>query len=334
MCRKRLPNTMEAFLRFVAPYGSSLAIGLESTFNWYWFYDGCVEHGLEVYLGNPYYMKAISCDKRKNDRLDAEKIANLLRAGMFPLAHGCSGPKRSVRDLVRQRNKLVYMRSDLLGHTRCSFYQQGDLGMRSADIKNKSTRMAAVQHFKDKDVRYGAERFMAVTNTLDRQVHELEQHIATQAQLHYGEEMVLLRGIPGAGPVISTTIVYETDAIARFRKRQHYSSYCRLSKPSLSSNGKRVGTGNRKCGNAHLKWAFMELAGSAAIHHASIRQTYETLQQKHEPLVARSIMANHFCTVVYHMLKNKQQFDVERFCQSISGVDSQTPETGGLPQAA
>ena len=44
-------------------------------------------------------MKAIHGGKAKNDRIDANKIAVLLRGGMFPVAYVYPPKMRSTRDL-------------------------------------------------------------------------------------------------------------------------------------------------------------------------------------------------------------------------------------------
>lgn len=332
--RKRLPNDFKAFIEFIRPYRESIAIALEATFNWYWFIDGCRAYNIEVYLGHSYYMKAIYCDKRKNDRLDAEKIANLLRAGLLPLAHACAASTRSVRDLLRRRNSLVYMRSELLGYTRKSFYQQGDILTTPAEIKNKRTRMATVARFTDEDVRFGAEIEMEIVTELDTKIRRLENHILEKANIHYQQDIAMLQKMPGVGPILSMTVLYETDCIDRFDSRQDYSSYCRLVRPGHTSNGKVVAIGNRKCGNAHLKWAYMEMVGTCASASDSIGQIYTTLKTKYHPLKARAIMANHFCTVIYYMLKRKQHFDINRYCKSFLEVDSLAPKAGELQHAA
>ena len=68
-------------------------------------------------------MKAIHGGKTKNDRLDSEKIAILLRGGMLPEAYAYPRAMRPTRDLLRRRARLVRMRSELLGHVQLSKYQ-------------------------------------------------------------------------------------------------------------------------------------------------------------------------------------------------------------------
>jgi len=54
---------------------------------WYWLADLCVREGIFFVLGYALYMKAIHGGKAKNDRIDAQKVAVLLRGGMLPQAY-------------------------------------------------------------------------------------------------------------------------------------------------------------------------------------------------------------------------------------------------------
>jgi hypothetical protein len=68
-------------------------------------------------------MKAVHGGKTKNDRIDAEKIAILLRGGMLPQAYAYPPEMRPTRDLLRRRSRLVRMRAELLGHVQLTRHQ-------------------------------------------------------------------------------------------------------------------------------------------------------------------------------------------------------------------
>ena len=80
-----LPASPDAFLHATAPFRQGLIVGCECMFAWYWLADLCEDHAIPFTLGHALYMKAIHGGKAKNDRIDAAKIASLLRGGMFPM---------------------------------------------------------------------------------------------------------------------------------------------------------------------------------------------------------------------------------------------------------
>ena len=84
-------------------------------FAWYWLADLCEEQqNIAFVLGHALYMKAIHGGKAKNDRIDADKIARLLRGGKFPLAYVYPRGMRETRDLLRRRMYIVNKRAELI----------------------------------------------------------------------------------------------------------------------------------------------------------------------------------------------------------------------------
>ena len=85
-------------------------------FAWYWVADFCVDHDVAFVLGHAPYMKAIHSGKAKNDRIDAGKLARLLRGGNLPPAYAYPKGMRETRDLLRRRSYLVHKRAELMTH--------------------------------------------------------------------------------------------------------------------------------------------------------------------------------------------------------------------------
>ena len=94
------PNQLAAA---IAPYREDLVICVECLFTWYWLADWCVQQSITFVLGHALYMKAIHGGKAKNDRIDSEKIARLLKAGMLPQTYAYPARMRATRDLRRRR---------------------------------------------------------------------------------------------------------------------------------------------------------------------------------------------------------------------------------------
>ena len=76
----------------------------------------CRSEKIAFVLGHALYMKAIHGGKAKNDRIDALKIATLLRGGMIPQAYVYPPEMRATRDLLRRRLHFRRKRSELLAH--------------------------------------------------------------------------------------------------------------------------------------------------------------------------------------------------------------------------
>jgi transposase len=72
----------------------------------------------------------------------------------------------------------------------------------------------------------------------------------------------------GIGKALALTIALESGDIARFADAGHFASYARTVDSRRESNGKK--TGNAKCGNRYLAWAFIEAAHFAVRYDETI----------------------------------------------------------------
>jgi transposase len=60
---RNIPNSPSYFLKVIQPYRHSIAVGVESTFNWYWLADTCQKENIPFFLGHALYMKAYTGKK-------------------------------------------------------------------------------------------------------------------------------------------------------------------------------------------------------------------------------------------------------------------------------
>jgi len=100
----------ETFLKVLAPYRDAIVVAVACIFTWYWLADLCTREGIAFVLGHALSMQAIHGGKAKNDRIDAQKIAVLLRGGMLPQADVSPAEMRATRALLRRRMHLMRQR--------------------------------------------------------------------------------------------------------------------------------------------------------------------------------------------------------------------------------
>ena len=83
--KRRVKPNLTAVNEALDPYWPQIkAMGVESTFNWYWLVDGLREQGHDVQLGNPAKMKQYKGLKHDDDASDARWLAELVRLDIFP----------------------------------------------------------------------------------------------------------------------------------------------------------------------------------------------------------------------------------------------------------
>jgi hypothetical protein len=116
MVHRNMPAAPEPFLKAVAPSRDGLVVAVECLFTWYGLADLCAREGMPFILGHALSMQALHGGKAKNETMDSQKIAVLLRGGMLPQASVSPAARRATRDLLRRRVPLTRKRAELLGH--------------------------------------------------------------------------------------------------------------------------------------------------------------------------------------------------------------------------
>jgi transposase len=312
LLHQNMKTTPEAFLSAVTPFRDDLVVCVECIFTWYWLADLCADEGIPFVLGHALYMKAIHGGKAKNDKLDAYKIAVLLRGGTLPQAYVYPKRMRATRDLLRRRNHLTRKRADLLAHIQntASQYNLPPLGTR---VDRKGERESIPAHFPDPVVRRSIELDLALIAHYDRLLKPLEQDLALMAKGHDAFNYHLLRSVPGVGRILSLVLLYEIEDVHRFPRVNEFLSYARLVKGQKQSAGKNYGASGSKIGNVHLKWAFSEAAVLFLRKNPDGQRFVERLAKKHGKGKALSILSARLGRAVYVMLKRREPFDPDQF---------------------
>jgi transposase len=312
LLHQNIRSRPEPFLAAVAPYREDLVVAVECMFTWYWLADLCRREGIEFVLGHALYMKAIHGAKAKNDKVDAFKIAKLLRGGNLPKAYVYPPEMRATRDLLRRRLHLIRRRGNLLAHIQNTHHQY-NLPVPSAKIAYKANREGVPDAFAEPDARRSMEVDFLLIEHYDRVLRELELHLVRQAKRHDPDAFHRLRSVPGIGKILALTILYEIHEIDRFPRVQDFLSYSRLVKCEHSSAGKKLGTGGAKIGNVHLKWAFSEAAVLFLRCNPEGQKHLRRLAGRHGKAKALSILAAKLGRAVYLMLSKERAFDMDRF---------------------
>jgi len=242
-------------------------------------YDALAPHAVEIQVGHPARIKAISTAKHKNDAADAETLANLLRADLFPACHMASPLVRELRRVLRYRDFLV---------------------RQAVRMKVKTTGLLMeVGADYDANRIHGHRYFNALLDTLDDVPNSVLELLRTsraamesfqdaQKRLadalakheHLRERVERLSTIPGVGLITALTWALEIDDPARFSNLKKLHSYCGLCSGQKESAGKSKNGPLSKQRNAHLQSALIEAAKLAprwnsqlaAVHAASLAQ--------------------------------------------------------------
>jgi transposase len=224
-----------------------------------WIYDTLKPFAAKLEMGNPAMMRAIGAAKKKNDTLDARKIADMVRANLLPACYVVTPEMRDLRRLLRYRNlvvgQAVQMKnrmSGLLMEVGAEYNQQ-----RLHGAKYFSELLDQLQDLPE-----------SVKDLLQLSRGELETFTETQRRLLdrlqkdplLDKRVELLRTIPGVGEVTALTWALEVCDPARFPSIGDAVSYCGLTSAQNSSAGKDQRGPISKQRNAHLQTVLVEAA--------------------------------------------------------------------------
>jgi len=313
-------NDFDYFLKLVAPYRHDLTVCAECMFGWYWLADACQAAGLPFVLAHALYLKAIHGGKNKNDRIDSEKIAHLLRSNLIPPAYVYPAAKRPLRALLRQRLYFVWRRSELLSRIHSHQLAHNRIPQKQTR-RNRDPWEAQLLAAENDPLRQIAlKNDLAMIKHFDTQIFALEEELQRQAKKSAAREYALLQTVPGIGENLGMTILCEIGDIARFPTVKNFLSYSRLVKGTVASAGKIKGLRGAKLGNPYLRWAFGEAAVIAKRDHAVIGPLAQRLEARMNgnKFKANTVVAIKLARAVYFMLKSQTVFDPDRLVAALS----------------
>jgi transposase len=247
---------------------------LEATLFTGWIYDFLRPYALTLEVGHPLMMRAIAASKRKNDRMDARKIADLVRCNLLPACYMAPAEFRELRRALRFRSLMV---------------------RQAVRMKNKAAGLLMeVGAEYDKQKLDGRSYFRNLLETIDhvpdsvkemlqmsraaRDLFEQAQRTLVQGLLRnplLAARVKRLRTIGGVGEILALTWVLEIGESERFSNVGQARSYCGLTSAEISSAGKNQRAPISKMRNKHLQSVLIEAAKVAPLWNDALRAVHQ-----------------------------------------------------------
>jgi transposase len=298
--RKRVKANLTAVNAALDPYWDRIKVlGVESTFNWYWFVDGLRDQGRNVKLGNPAKMEQYKGIKITNDLSDADWLAEQLRLDIFPECYIYPKETRAVRDALRRRQLFVRRRTQVL--LSCgSLLERYGLPAPGAAKLEKWTSADIQATDLDPWIKLQLETLLDAIHESDRLAKKIEKQVLefTKPTEQYRRIVCL----PGIGMALGMLIVLESGDFKRFPTAGDYALYCRAVKSERTSNDKKKGSNNSKNGNKYLSWAFIEAATYATRFNPRIQSWYEKKKRRSGVPKAKKALACKLAKAVWHVM--------------------------------
>ena len=254
-------------------------MAMEATIFTGWIYDHLLPHAEQLKVAHPLMLRAIAAAKKKNDRIDAGKIADCLRCDFLPECHMASTEIRDRRRTLRYRHllvrQMVQMKNRISG-----------LLMETGVTYNKQ-RLHKMGYFgellsSNEEVHENIRPLLRLSRETIVRCQRTEYALVSSLQRDplLAERLRRLRTVPGVGPITALTWALEVGDVSRFRSVKQAISYCGLCGEEKSSADKVLRTPISKQRNKHIQRVLVEAAKLAPRQNHELALIHEREKQK------------------------------------------------------
>jgi len=258
----RFANTPADWERFLATVTAHDQVALEATNSAFPLYDRIVGRVGKVLVAHPLAMRRLGSG-RHTDRVDAERLAQMLALGTLPAVWVPPPPVRELRRLLTTRERMQSHITRLTNEIRAALRAYGlDGYRRGADLLRvlRPDDVAALP---------AAEPFM-VHSALRQLAGARAERAACEAEIARRVQHVPavrhLLTLPGVSLLVAAQLYAAFGDARRFRNPKQVTRYFGLD-PSIVQSGQRQTLGRiSRNGNRQARWLLVEAAQSAARH--------------------------------------------------------------------
>jgi transposase len=252
---------------------------MEATVFTGWIYDHLKPHAAALKVAHPLMLRAIAAAKKKNDRIDAHKIADCLRCDFLPECYMASAEIRERRRTLRYRNLLVRQAVQMKNKTAVLLMEAG--------VSYNKQRLHKIGYFREllatnREIDDGLRSLLRMCHEtvvrLGKTESALVRSLRREPMLRQRIERLMT--IPAVGPILALTWALEVGDVQRFSSIKKAISYCGLCAAEKSSGETIQRTPLSKQRNRHLQTILIEAAKMAPRYSPALAMIYDREKQK------------------------------------------------------
>ena len=229
-------------LDFLKGLRGSLHVTLEEGTWAAWFYDLIKPHVTELVVCNP-RRNALLKEGSKSDRIDARKLAELLRANLLrPVYHGEHGV-RTLKELARSYLAISKDLIRVMSRVK-AIYRSWGIPCAGKQVYAPRYRSEWLGKIQEAGVRRRAEFYYQQFDALRSLRQDVRRELLAEAQKH--DAWKLLRAIPFIGPIRAALLIALIQTPHRFRTKRQLWTYSGFGIETYSSAEHRYVQGELK----------------------------------------------------------------------------------------
>src|ERR1700719_3444432 len=274
-----IPATRFDLDRWMKTVPQPWSAAMEATIFTGWIYDYLLPHAAVLKVAHPLMVRAIALAKKKNDRIDAGKIADCLRCNFLPECYMASTAIRERRRTLRYRNllvrQMVQMKNKISGL------------LMEAGVNYNKQRLHKAGYFREllatnPDIDEGLCSLLRLCREMVVRLGKTESALVRSLERDslLVERVERLMTIPAVGPITALTWTLEVGDVQRFSSIKKAISYCGLCGAEKSSANITMRTPLSKQRNKHLQTVLIEAAKMAPRNSPELAMVYEQEKQK------------------------------------------------------
>jgi transposase len=269
-------------ITFLEALRQPLAVCYEASCGYGPIHDRLRRFCRRVVVAHPGRLRLIFRSKRKNDRLDAKKLATLLYLDQVPQVHVPSTDVRAWRQLINFRRRQIARRTAVKSGLRALLRAHGII------VPAEHRRLWSIAGLKwlaalpwpDAASALQATTLLEELHEANQRLQRLTDQLDQLAAAHAG--VALLRTIPGVGPRTAEAVVAFLDDPHRFARNRRVGAYaglvpCQDSSASVNRLGHIT-----KDGPASLRWLLTEATWQVVRCDPGMKAFFQRLAGRHE----------------------------------------------------
>src|SRR5579859_4676637 len=198
-------------------HGQPMQVAVEACGFWPAFREVVEPEVRRLVLVHPQRVKAIASAKLKNDRVDSETLAHLLRCDLLPESWKADRETQARRQQVRLRATLVRHRTRLKNQVHAVLHQQG-LRSPQTDLFGKRGRLWLQAVKLPEQAREAVNACLRMIDCYGEEIEKQNRQIREKAKRD--ERVPWLSSIPGIGEVSAMMLLAEIGEIERFPSKE------------------------------------------------------------------------------------------------------------------
>src|SRR5579859_7690028 len=277
---------------------------MEATIFTAWIYDHLQPHAAAVKVAHPLMPRAIAAANKKNDRIDAHKIADCLRCDFLPECYMASTEIRERRRTLRYRNPLVRQAVQMKNKIAVLLMEAG--------VSYNKQRLHKAGYFREllatnPDIDEGLCSLLRLCRETVVRLGKNESALVRSLERDslLVERVERLMTIPAVGPITALTWALEVGNVQRFSSIKKAVSYCGLCGAEKSSGNTVQRTRLSKQRNKHLQTTLIEAAKMAPRNSPELAMLYD--KEKQKGIANRATLAVARKLVAYLMAVDRRQ---------------------------